>query len=154
MMRSRDYRNQVGNNCSCARRNNTCDRWGDARRDDDNRTGCGRERAYACENDRRTAACNASARNSTSNPCESERLMALIRRLDFALVETNLYLDTHPHSHAALKYFERLLCERNQAADRYEAEFGPLTAMGNGDRNEWLWSTGAWPWQIDKESKR
>ena len=112
------------------------------------------DRAYACENDRYAAQCGADARNSTANPCEEARLMALIRRLDFALVETNLYLDTHPHSCTALKYFERVLDERNQAVARYEADFGPLTAGGNGARNEWLWSTGAWPWQIDKESKR
>ena len=100
----------------------------------------------------RTTQCNAQKVNGVA--CEGEQLLALIRRLDFALVETNLYLDTHPYSQSALRFFERLLCERNQAAERYEAAFGPLTATGNGARDEWTWSTGAWPWQIDKESKR
>lgn len=94
------------------------------------------------------------ARKENGNACEGEALLSLIRRLDFALVEVNLYLDTHPHSRTALNYFERLLCERKQAADRYEATFGPLTAMAGGMQEEWTWSTGAWPWQIDKESKR
>lgn len=108
----------------------------------------------ALENRFGTAERMKESRKENSNACEGEALLTLIRRLDFALVEVNLYLDTHPHSRTALNYFERLLCERKQAADRYEATFGPLTAMAGGMQEEWTWSTGAWPWQIDKESKR
>ena len=118
----------------------------------ESRTAC--ERNQERENRCRAAQCAANVRRESQSTCEGEQLLALIRRLDFALVEINLYLDTHPYSRTALNYFERLLHERNQAAERYEATVGPLTAMGNGTRDEWAWSTGEWPWQIDKESKR
>ena len=161
---------------SCARRMSYERNGGGAscnRRENANTCECGRERTpsytdgsretvipygYDCNREResrcRASECGATARQENGNACEGEALLTLIRRLDFALVEVNLYLDTHPYSRTALNYFERLLCERKQAADRYEATFGPLTAMAGGMHEEWTWSTGAWPWQIDKESKR
>lgn len=131
------------------------------RREDENRScGCGRRSIYTNANagnrrqEETTCPNSASRRNCANNTQEAERMMTMIRRLDFALVETNLYLDTHPTNRAALSYFQRLLKERTQWANRYEAEYGPLTAAGNGARTEWAWSTDAWPWQLDKESKR
>ena len=146
-------RNRFGEDESCPRRAYTQNNRGCACTDkcrENNTARCERDDGQRGNCSCRTAQCA----SVPTNPCEAERLMTLIRRLDFALVETNLYLDTHPHSRTALNYFERLLHERNQAAERYETAFGPLTATGNGMRDEWTWSTGAWPWQIDKESKR
>ena len=129
-------------NCGCNRTNGN----GTCRKQEISST------CVRCENQNRTTQCN--ARKEPPLACEGERLLSLIRRLDFALVEINLYLDTHPYSQTALRYFEQLLCERNQAAKQYETTFGPLTAATNGMRDEWMWSTGAWPWQIEKENKR
>ena len=142
MMRSPYGRGRIGDCTSCQRRANG-ERNGTTFTCNENGNG----------NPCKMASCT-TPRNEGVSPCEGERLLALIRRLDFALVEINLYLDTHPYSRTALNHFERILRERNQAAERYESAFGPLTAMGNGTRDEWMWSTGTWPWQIDKESKR
>ena len=92
-------------------------------------------------------------RNTAYNSADAERLLTLIRRLDFVLVETNLYLDTHPCDRTAISYFERALREREQAATKYEKMVGPLTAAGNRVRDVWLWSTESWPWQTEYESR-
>ena len=159
MIRPRYDRNRVSDCASCTRRancigcnnDNMTNRSGDHDSDRSWDRSCDRscDRNDRCSTQRKANTCN-----STANSCEAERLLTLIRRLDFALVETNLYLDTHPYSRTALAYFERLSCERKQAVERYEANYGPLTAAANASHDEWLWSTGAWPWQIDKESKR
>ena len=149
MMRSYDDRTRGGSLPSCARRRASTGTDGYGRCRENPCTGSRNERTCPCRTEGRAV-----PTGTNESPCEGERLLALIRQLDFALVETNLYLDTHPYSQKALQYFESLLKERNQAVLRYESNYGPLTAAGNGARNEWLWSTGAWPWQIDKESKR
>ncbi len=88
-------------------------------------------------------------RNERGNRDNGSRtLLDRIRSVDFALVETVLYLDAYPESAEAQKLYRKLLNERRVLVDSYEGKYGPLTMYGNhGD--EWMWTKGPWPWEAD-----
>lgn len=78
-----------------------------------------------------------------------EKLLSEIRALSFALVETNLYLDSYPESTEALAYFRRVRDELRQKTEAYEKAYGPLTAMGATAKDGWDWVTTPWPWESE-----
>ncbi len=65
---------------------------------------------------------------------------------EFALVEANLFLDTHPTDANALEYFSKYQQIHDKAVAAYTAAYGPLTAMQHtGSR--WKWTDGPFPWE-------
>ena len=72
-----------------------------------------------------------------------------LRAIDFALQETVLYLDAYPQSKQALRYYHRLIKEREQLMESYQSHCGPLTMYGNTNQNAWDWINGPWPWDPD-----
>ena len=78
-----------------------------------------------------------------------EKLLAEIRALSFALVETNLYLDSYPENAEALAYFGRLQEELQQKTEAYEKAYGPLTVMGANTKKGWEWVATPWPWDSE-----
>ena len=72
-----------------------------------------------------------------------------LRAIDFALVETTLYLDAYPHCAEALAYYHKLLAERHALAESYSQLCGPLTACDNTSQTSWQWVKTPWPWEID-----
>ncbi len=80
---------------------------------------------------------------------------ALLRRIhavDFALVELNLFLDTHPCNQAALQQFHAYQAQRTALIEAYEAQFGPYEVTVDrvqGDTFNWV--KGPWPWEYGKE---
>ncbi len=80
---------------------------------------------------------------------EQEKAMLRVQEHDFALIEVNLFLDTHPNDASALAYYQRM---RHLAADaraEYENKYGPLTIMGVQNDNYWDWVKTPWPWEKD-----
>ena len=72
---------------------------------------------------------------------DCKQLYAKLQRLDFAIVELALYLDSYPDNAAALDYYGKLIAEREEVARAYKQGCGPMTIMdnktpafGNGDR--------------------
>ena len=79
---------------------------------------------------------------------ERGALMRQIQAYSFAVVEVNLYLDTHPEDAAAIEYYNKYIALLREAKDSYECNFGPLTAAGvHGDY--WTWTRDPWPWEYD-----
>ena len=76
-----------------------------------------------------------------------EKLLTEIRALSFALVETNLYLDSYPNDKEALAYFRRVRDELRALTDSYEKTYGPLTVMGTKATDGWDWVSTPWPWE-------
>ena len=76
-----------------------------------------------------------------------KRLMTKLREYDFAIVETTLFLDTHPNNRKALNYYTKLREERKNVLDDYEKRFGPITINGNMSVKSWDWVSGPWPWE-------
>lgn len=86
-------------------------------------------------------------RNHNRNQCKDQKKN--LQALDFALVETALYLDAYPENRQALEYYHRLIAQREAAMENYEKSCGPVTMYGNKSRNSWDWVEGPWPWEPD-----
>ena len=80
--------------------------------------------------------------------CSGESLLDTIQTLDFALFEVTLYLDAYCDDCQALELYHRLLEQRRVAAEKYEAEIGPLTFRGNRSCTQWDWVNQPYPWDI------
>lgn len=76
-------------------------------------------------------------------------LTARLARLDFAILELALYLDSYPDNADALDYYGKLVAERKEAAAAYEAACGPITVYDNKNPALWEWGQRPWPWQND-----
>ena len=80
---------------------------------------------------------------------ERETMLNKIQELEFALVELNLFLDSHPDCENALRYYSELLAKHVQQVEAYQEKYGPLTAAGNtGSR--WEWVVTPWPWELSQ----
>lgn len=76
---------------------------------------------------------------------ELERL----QKVDFALVELTLYLDTHPNDLQAVQQFNQLTQQRMHLAHAFELKYGPLMHFGHSfSRFPWQWAQAPWPWQV------
>lgn len=87
--------------------------------------------------------------NYDANCKNCKALMEQIRALDFAIVETALYLNAYPENCEALAYYHELTDKREVLAHSYEQHCGPLTIGGNKSVNTWDWTHGPWPWECD-----
>ncbi len=76
-------------------------------------------------------------------------LLEQLRAVDFAIVETTLYLDAYPECHEALCHYHKLVDKREALMQNYEHNCGPLSMYGNRDRDSWDWTNAPWPWEID-----
>ncbi len=80
-------------------------------------------------------------------------LKARMQAVDFAIVETGLYLDAYPDSRAAMAYYQKLIAERETLAEAIHAQCGPTTARDNKNPASWDWIKGPWPWQAEANDK-
>lgn len=80
---------------------------------------------------------------------EQMELMQKLRELEFAAIELNLFLDTHPENQEALRDFNRIACELAEVRQTYEGKFGPTMNFGvSSSKGQWRWIDGPWPWQV------
>ncbi len=75
-----------------------------------------------------------------------------LHALSFALVETALYLDTHPNCKRAIAYYDKVKAEYERELEKFEDKYGPVTAMSDSatQNGSWQWINHPWPWQNDK----
>ena len=80
-------------------------------------------------------------------------LVRQIHAIDFALLEMNLYLDTHPADECALKTFQIYKEKRAEKIMEYESRFGPyiVTAPDCQCDNYFEWINSPWPWEYGSE---
>lgn len=76
------------------------------------------------------------------------KLLEEVMRLSFCLVETNLYLDTHPADEKALMLHNTLSKKYNDVYTLYAREYGPLMYTGMS-MCPWEYIKGPWPWDIE-----
>lgn len=77
--------------------------------------------------------------------------MVLFRRiqmLGFVLLETNLFLDTHPTDQAVLEYYRKYARMYSDAMKEYTEKFGPISVPGDMEMKTWKWIDQPWPWEI------
>ncbi|WP_040195815.1 spore coat protein CotJB [Candidatus Soleaferrea massiliensis] len=81
-----------------------------------------------------------------------EVLLKRVQTSTFALVEANLFLDTHPRDRAALEYFQRHHDLLQQATKEFTEKFGPLTPADYDGSPSWDWVSDPWPWENKEEA--
>ena len=86
---------------------------------------------------------------------ECAKLKHSIKAMDFAILEIELFLDTHPHDKRALKVREQYRAKRCELIDLYEQSFGPyvVTTDDVDDVSHWTWIDDPWPWDYSGEAK-
>ncbi|MCI8611859.1 MAG: spore coat protein CotJB [Clostridiales bacterium] len=87
-------------------------------------------------------------------PKDRNALMHDIQVYGFALVEVNLYLDTHPGDQAAIACYNKYNRLLEEAYIAYESQYGPLTIHGGTDNDCWSWVKGPWPWEYSANTPR
>lgn len=78
---------------------------------------------------------------------EREKLLKNIMAFDFAAIDMNLYLDTHPYDMRAINLHNYYVHQSKVLKDRYERLYGPLTAFSPYPRYPWKWIESPWPWE-------
>jgi spore coat protein JB len=81
---------------------------------------------------------------------EQLRLLRNLQELEFAALEMNLFLDTHPDDEAALRSFNSLVPRLAAARQAVERIRGPLINFGQSATSKlpWQWIEEPWPWEI------
>ena len=67
--------------------------------------------------------------NIGCKPCmdsERQKLLLEISKVDFALKELNLYLDTHPYDQQGMENFRQYNALKNKLVKDYTEKYGPL----------------------------
>nr|WP_322745662.1 spore coat protein CotJB [Paenibacillus donghaensis] len=76
-------------------------------------------------------------------------LLERLQMIDFALVELNLYLDTHPDDLKRIEQYNQLAQERIPLVRRFQELYGPLMHFGHAySRFPFEWPQTPWPWQV------
>jgi len=82
---------------------------------------------------------------------QREELLYNILMYKFALIELNLYLDTHPNNSSIINLYNKYLMEEKKLCDQFEKSYGPLTVDSeNLGNNSWNWIKSPWPWEGTK----
>ena len=63
------------------------------------------------------------------NQYDKKKLLNYIDAVSFALIDTTLYLDTHPNDQKAIDHFNQYQKARKQALKEYARNFEPLTTV-------------------------
>lgn len=83
---------------------------------------------------------------------EQAKAMQELQKLSFAMYETLLFLDSHPDSTAAMRYYKEVAQAYETAKKAYEGKYGPISISGGNQSvggTTWTWVEGPWPWEVD-----
>lgn len=77
------------------------------------------------------------------------RLLRDIRLAKFAMIEANLFLDTHPTDQDAIAYFEKYESRYKSLKEEWERLYGRVAVLEDG-KKRWRWVDNPWPWQEEE----
>lgn len=83
---------------------------------------------------------------------EQEMMLRRIASVDFAIVEFNLYMDTHPDDSEVNEKLNAYKQKSAMLKKEYEQKYVPLTSKTE-EKNRWGWISDPWPWNNDEEVK-
>jgi len=80
---------------------------------------------------------------------DRNRLLRQLQEVEFAAVELQLYLDTHPYDQRALMEYNGYANQLMMLKQQYEMLYGPLLNFGFSPNNNgaWRWIDSPWPWE-------
>ncbi|QSZ28094.1 spore coat protein CotJB [Aceticella autotrophica] len=77
------------------------------------------------------------------------KMLRKLMEIEFACVDLNLYLDTHPSEEKALQSYNYYSEQLKTLKTQYEQVYGPLMAFGqSASQYPWKWIDEPWPWEI------
>lgn len=79
---------------------------------------------------------------------ERDILLKKIGTLKFAVIDIDLFLNTHPGDAEMLRKRDEYLRELRPLVSTFEKTYGPLTKPEN-DTNTWAWVKDPWPWDME-----
>ena len=79
-----------------------------------------------------------------------ETLLKKISTYQFAVLDLQMYLDTHKNDTETLEKVEKYQLLLQPLKEEYEAKYGPLPKSAN-DGNSWAWIKGPWPWESEED---
>lgn len=78
---------------------------------------------------------------------DRQKLLKKIQIAQFAIIEANLFLDTHKTDKTALAYFKKHSALLQELRAEYAEKYGPLMASDVKSDAHWDWTDGPWPWE-------
>ena len=99
--------------------------------------------------DRRVRSRGCSMGCMSSGNRDGDSLMKKLQKIDFALVEINLYLDAYPYCEKGLAYYHKLCGEREKLVAEMGEKGMPITMRDNKSTHGWDWVKAPWPWQSE-----
>lgn len=80
---------------------------------------------------------------------DQRKTMQSIYELGFIMIETALFLDTHPEDAEALAYYAEMKEKYQEAVRFYNENFGPLNIHSVTNENYWSWVATPMPWEVE-----
>lgn len=80
---------------------------------------------------------------------EQTELLLNVDQLSFAAHELNLYLDIHPTDQPMIQLFNKYQAMAQDAIQKYESKYGPLSVSFPSEANHFSWEAYAWPWEVE-----
>ncbi len=79
-----------------------------------------------------------------------EALLKKISTYQFAALDLQLYLDTHPNDTETVEKMNSYKEMAMPLIKQYEEQFGPLTKRSE-QGNNWQWIKAPWPWENEED---
>ena len=109
----------------------------------------GRTDSCRCDRNENTGADRVMPRNDGAvSDCNCKALTERLRKIDFSIIDTVLYLDSYPECKKALAYYNKLICERDALRKALAEKCRrPMTSFENVGE-AWDWIDSPWPWDV------
>ncbi len=75
------------------------------------------------------------------------QLLHFIDLVSFQVVDTQLFLDSHPTDEDAIRHFNQYIELRRASMQAYSDQYGPLTIDTANPTTRWSWAEQPWPWE-------
>jgi spore coat protein JB len=79
---------------------------------------------------------------------QQQEMLLEVQKLQFAALDTALYLDTHPNDPVALYRHKMHTDQLKTVKDAYEIQFGPMTIFSREVGDNWRYINSPWPWEV------
>ena len=100
-----------------------------------------------CPNNSQCDPTHGSNASSCTSGGDCRALLKKLQRIDFAIVDTILYLDAYPECKKAKAYYDKLIAERASLRDDLAKKCKrPVTPFENAS-DDWDWISSPWPWE-------
>ncbi len=80
---------------------------------------------------------------------DRETMLRRIAALDFAVVELNLYMDTHPFDSDVNEKLNEYKHKSKMLKEEFQKKFEPLSPNSK-EKNRWGWISDPWPWNNER----